>query len=35
VRHGNQGQFWLIAIEAGDIAGFNRDNAASYSTGGL
>ncbi len=30
MRHGNQGQFWLIAIEGGDIAAFNRGSNASH-----
>ena len=35
VRHENQGQFWLIVSEGGDIAAFTHGNAASYSAGEL
>jgi hypothetical protein len=33
VRQENQGQFWLIESEGGDIAAFTLGNAASYSSG--
>ncbi len=33
VRHGNQGQFWLVEILGGDIAAQNLGKVASYSSG--
>jgi len=34
LRHGNQGQSWVIEIAGGDIAARDLGNRSSYSAGG-
>jgi hypothetical protein len=34
LRHGNQGQLWVIEIEGGEFAAFNLGKVSSYSAGG-